>query len=115
MRQSTIEFINRFIEKKMPPEVESIRVFGSEVYGTPTCFSDIDLAIVSSVPLSLEQKAEIDSLAIEASPLCEVQFVFVVLPLPEIYQGMDVRKNIFEKGIVIYDRKKLHGYCDRGL
>ena len=104
MRQITAEFIQRFVANKFPREVESIRVFGSEVYGTPTCYSDIDLAIISKTPLTLEQKVEIDYIASDSAPPCEVQFVFVVLPLPKEFKGLDVRKNIFEKGLVIYER-----------
>ena len=99
MRVPTSEFVTRLKKIKFPAVVDKLVLFGSEVYGSPRVGSDIDLAVVSSTKLSQEEKHLIEDLIEMCSPPFECQIVFVTFG--EYRQGFDVRKDIFEKGIVI--------------
>ena len=112
MRKKTSEYLNRVRFEQLPDIIKKVILFGSEVYGKPNVFSDIDVAVISEVRLTLEQKAVIDQIFLDALPPSEIQYVYINYPLPEKFIGLDVRKNILERGVVLYDREKLQGYSN---
>ena len=100
MRNKTCDFINRLKEMKYPPYVEKIIIYGSEVYGTPNIFSDIDIAAVLNNVPSRAQRIDIDEIIDEAEPPYEYQLIFI--SKQGKIKKWDVRKDVFEKGMVVY-------------
>ena len=114
MRQQTLDFLRRLKSTSFPDYVAKVVVFGSEVNNTTRITSDIDLGVVSNFPLSQAQRIEIDAIVLEASPPFDYDLVFVVAG--EYRPNFDVRRDIFEKGCVIYERDEhLSGDSRKGL
>ena len=104
MRQQTLDFLCRLKSADFPDYVAKLVVFGSEVNNTTRVGSDIDLGIVCDFPLSQCQRIEIDSIVMEHEPPFDYDLVFV---LPGEYRGnFDVRRDIHEKGCVVYERNE---------
>ena len=101
MRECTRLFLDRFLSSDFPPEIKQIILFGSEAYGQPNVLSDIDLAFVSDEKTHV-LRCKADELIDSAFPPCDYNIVFVN-PTDE-YDKFDVRKDIFEKGVLLYER-----------
>lgn len=105
MRQQTFDFISRLKAAPFPDYVSKVVVFGSEINNTTRISSDIDLGVVSHRSLSQAQRIEVDAIVSEAQPPFEYDLVFVVPG--KCRNNFDVRRDIFEKGYVIYECNEL--------
>ena len=104
MRQQTLDFLCRLKSAYFPDYVVRLVVFGSEVNNTTGVGSDIDLGIISESSLNRAQRIAVDSIIMDYEPPFEYDLVFVV---PGEYRGnFDVRRDICEKGCVVYERGK---------
>ena len=101
MRPRTFDFINRLHKVDFPNYVISVVLFGSEVYGTPNCFSDIDLGIVVPKNISLQERLLVEELLESLEPPFPLQCVYVSYT-DEKLPDKDVRRQIFEKGVKVY-------------
>ena len=111
MRIFTKNFIDILNIAEFPDFVEKIILFGSEVYGQPTVFSDIDLAIITKIRPTLENKVFLDDYIQSFEPPCECNLTWVNnIKDIKFTKALDVRKNILTKGVVIYDRENIYGY-----
>ena len=101
MRKSTELFISRLKEKHFPDNVSNIYLFGSEVYGIPNIFSDIDIAIVSDISLNMFERFEVEEIIESCDPPYECQYVYIIPGLSNL--KLDVRNQVFEQGVIIYE------------
>ena len=100
MRGETKKFIDRLAKQRFPEFVESVILFGSEVYGKPNLLSDIDIAIVSKSNIKIKQRVIIEEMIELLEPPYSCKIIFV--SKQENYSRNDVRKDIFEKGLNVY-------------
>ena len=99
MRQKTFEFYQQLKTAELPDFISNLIFFGSEVYGSPSLHSDIDIAVESEFPLNRNQKEKVVELIEAHNPPYEYQLVWV--QKGELRQGFDVRSDIFDKGLVV--------------
>ncbi|MCL1996964.1 MAG: nucleotidyltransferase domain-containing protein [Defluviitaleaceae bacterium] len=102
MRYVTRKFFDSFLRNIFPLEIKKIILFGSEAYGSPKVHSDIDIAVVIEGSYTKELFNLIDSLIEEAHPPCKYDLVFV--NESGFLNNLDIRKDIFEKGKILYER-----------
>ena len=109
MRQQTLEFLCRLKSASFPVYVDKIVVFGSEVSNTTRVSSDIDLGVICDSPVNQARRIEVDAIVMAHEPPFDYDLVFAV---PGEYRGnFDVRRDIYEKGCVVYERHE-HLSCD---
>ena len=99
MRRASELFLHRVREQTLPNFVEELILFGSEVYGKPTIFSDIDIAVVCSAPPTIEERCSLDETLDSCDPPFAYQLVYVNRNAPT--NPYDVRNDIFKKGVTI--------------
>ena len=104
MRFHTRQFVDRLKRSSFPDNVSSVILFGSEAYGVPNLLSDMDIAVVADSPMRCEERAAIDEILENASPPSTIQLTFVVKCDESEFGRFDVRRDIFEKGVVIYEK-----------
>ena len=97
------EMVKKIVEKFYP---EKIIMFGSQVWGTPKEWSDIDiLVIVNSSELTAKLAAKI---SIVAKPYCVPMDILVRTP-DEVEQRIKIGdhfiKKILAEGKVLYERR----------
>ncbi|MCL2016447.1 MAG: nucleotidyltransferase domain-containing protein [Defluviitaleaceae bacterium] len=98
MRTKTFEYFNRLrnVRDDFPPFVSNVIFFGSEVYGSPTLYSDIDIAVEVSDNLSRQRKDAVYDIFDLHEPPYDYHLVWI--EKGEYRKGFDVRKDIYEKG-----------------
>ena len=104
MKESIREYINKFNEISLPDYVYQLILFGSHAYGKPNLLSDIDVAVVSKRPLKIMERALVEEGIEEAEPPGELQLTFIVKEANTKPDGFDVKKDIFERGVLFYEK-----------
>ncbi|MCL1987501.1 MAG: nucleotidyltransferase domain-containing protein [Firmicutes bacterium] len=100
MRKLTQKFVEILQENPVPTFVDSLILFGSEVYGNPTKNSDIDIAVVSKKNLTISQRCDMDEFIESCNPPYDCQLTYVDFSATD--SVFDVKRDIFSKGIEIY-------------
>jgi len=88
----------------LPTYVNQLILFGSEAYGKPNLLSDIDIAVVTERPLTVWERAAVWAIVDDLETVREVQLTFVVPVAQKPLERFDVRRDIFEKGLVLYEK-----------
>ncbi|MCL2016267.1 MAG: nucleotidyltransferase domain-containing protein [Defluviitaleaceae bacterium] len=100
MRTRTKEFLEILAKVEIPPFVDKLILFGSEVYGNPHEDSDIDIAVVSEETLTMDQRCDLSMLMYSCDPPYDFQLVYVKNePATSVF---DVKRDIFSKGVELY-------------
>ncbi|MCL2016265.1 MAG: HEPN domain-containing protein [Defluviitaleaceae bacterium] len=102
MRTRTKEFLETLTKAEIPPFVDRLILFGSEVYGNPHEDSDIDIAVVSEGTLTSDQQCDLSMLMYSLDPPYDCNLTYVRdTPYTSL---LDVKRDIFTKGVDLYVR-----------
>ena len=115
MKESIRTYIDKFNNISLPDYVCQLVLFGSHAYGTPNLLSDIDIAVVSKRPLKILERVLVEEEIEGANPPGELQLTFVVKDENTKYDGFDVKKDIFERGVLFYENQNISPNSSRGL
>ena len=101
MRAATEKYINDLKKIEFPRYVKEIILFGSEAYGSPNLYSDIDIAVVYEGKYSIKLRGDVEELFEQVISPYDLQLVFVNKSRERL--NFDVRDCIFGRGIKIYE------------
>ena len=105
MRKDVQFYFAKLLEGNVPLTINKIILFGSEAYGTPRVKSDIDVAVVTEESLVQSERIEVYEFFDSVPSPKELQLVFVVNGV--LRQGFDVRRDIFTKGVCVYEKQHI--------
>ncbi|MCL2349891.1 MAG: nucleotidyltransferase domain-containing protein [Defluviitaleaceae bacterium] len=99
MRAYVREFLDRFVENfaELGIETSSLVLFGSHAKGTAKLSSDIDIAVVESVPLTSLERGILRGIGEEIDERIEVNLFFTTP------QALQDAKDVFDTNMYIRD------------
>lgn len=104
LKPKTRALLQAIAKSKQADFVEAIVLFGSEARGTANITSDIDIAVISTRPLTLREKLSVYD-HVPQGLLCEVDARTVALRKVDLETEhvLNVAYSIQREGLVIYE------------
>ena len=104
LRPKTRALLQTIAQSEQADFVEAIVLFGSEARGTANIASDIDIAVISTRPLTLREKLSVYG-NVPQTLMCEVDARTVALRKTDLETEhvLNVAYSIQREGLVIYE------------
>ncbi|MCL2421568.1 MAG: nucleotidyltransferase domain-containing protein [Defluviitaleaceae bacterium] len=103
LRTPTQTVLERVSQGKHNPKIRYIVLFGSEARGEATLASDVDIALISDEPLTIEERLVFTEV-FEKERFPDYRVINTLTSDLNTDQYMDVNYHIKRDGVVIYER-----------
>ena len=107
MRQYIRESLEMFIKhfELLKYDVDALILFGSQARGTAVVSSDIDIAVVHSVPLTSQERGTLRCLGEDIGIKTEINLFFTTPQAIADAEGVfDTNKYIREEGVILWEK-----------
>jgi len=102
LRPATRAILEQIAIGKHDPQIRRIVLFGSEARGEATLTSDIDIALISDVPLTRPQRLAFTATLDDGYP--EIRVINTLSANLDTDKYLDVNYHIKREGLLIYEQ-----------